>query len=331
MPRMSYCFTLNNWTPMERQQILDIRPQVQYLCLAEEVGEQGTPHLQGYLQLNAQVKYTTMQRWAGWNRVHFETSRGTDQENYNYIHGPYTKNGKNKPENPTFTERGERQSMGRPGARSDLSAVKKSISEGLSYEEVCEIHFDEAAKYNRFIKEQIGLRDANKQLDSLREAFACSSLKPWQQDLLETLEHPADPRQILWIWDQQGNQGKSWMARYLVAMKEACYMTYGRKADLAYIFCKNPKPIAIFNLSRTTAPTEETENSKKHFLDGIYSLAEDLKDGIMVSTKYDSDTKIFPTPHVVFFANFEPDRSKWSEDRYKVINLNRHDYGYQSD
>ena len=86
---------------------------------------------------------------------------------------------------------------------------------------------------------------------------------------------------------------------------------------MAYIYAQNPTKTVLFDLSRTTEVTEDS----KHRLDGIYSLAEDLKNGRVVSTKYDSKTIFFPIPHVIFFANFEPDFTKWSADRYNVIRL----------
>ena len=84
------------------------------------------------------------------------------------------------------------------------------------------------------------------------------------------------------------------------------------------VYAQKPTKIVLFDLSRTT---ETSEDSRKHYLDGIYSLAEDLKNGRIVSTKYESKTVFFPPPHVIFFANFEPDYTKWSEDRYFVTKL----------
>lgn len=330
MPTLAYCWTLNNWTPLERQQILDINDtKVQYICLAEEIGAQGTPHLQGYIQLKKQCKYTTIKsNWQGWSRVHFEQyTMGSDDDNYDYVHGPYTKNGKNKPLNETFVEKGERISMGRKGARNDLKEVKEAIDRGESYDEICETHFTQVAMYSKFIKERIQARESGRLLDSLREQYNSSSLMPWQSALVDYLDEGVDPRKIAWIWDKEGNSGKSWMAKYLVATKNACYLSFGRKSDLIYIFAQDPKPIVVFNLSRTTAPTtEEHEQCKKNFLDGIYSLAEDLKDGILVNTKYEAKTVLFQVPHVIFFANFEPDRTKWSADRYDVTNMSTMDF-----
>lgn len=107
------------------------------------------------------------------------------------------------------------------------------------------------------------------------------------------------------------------MATYLMALKNALVLEAGKRTDLIHIFSKYPSRIVIFDLSRTNEATEE----RKHFLDGIYNLAEQLKNGRLISTKYDGEPLLFPTPHVIFFANFEPDYTKWSADRYLVTHL----------
>jgi len=320
MPTLAYCFTLNNWTPIERQQILDINDtKVQYICLAEEVGDQGTPHLQGYIQLKKQCKYTTIKStWPGWSRVHFEQyTVGSDDDNYDYVHGPYTKNGKNKPENPTFIEKGERITMGRKGARNDLEDVKKAIESGATYDEICETHFQQAASFSRFIKERVQARDSAKQQSSLRELYDSAVLRPWQQAIMDVVVEEACPRKIHWIWETDGNVGKSWMVNYLGAMHGATILTVGKKVDMAYIYAQKPTSIVLFDLARTNEPGE----GRASYLDGVYSLAEDLKNGRVVSTKYESKTVFFRPPHVIFFANFEPDYTKWSQDRYFVTRL----------
>ena len=320
MPTLAYCWTLNNYSAMERQQILDIsEDKVRYICLAEEVGEQGTPHLQGYIQLKKQVKYTTIKaNWPGWTRVHFEkNTMGSDGDNYDYVHGPYTKNGKNKPINDTFIEKGERAEIGRKGARNDLKEIKDAIDRGESYDDICDTHFQQAAMYSRFIKERVQARDSMKQQDSLRELYASAALRPWQQALMDVVEEEACPRKIHWIWEQVGNVGKSWMANYLGCVDGATILTAGKKVDMAYIYAQKPTKIVLFDLARTAESTGE----RSHYLDGVYSLAEDLKNGRVVSTKYESKTVFFRPPHVIFFANFEPDYTKWSDDRYFVTKI----------
>nr|UBJ25945.1 replication-associated protein [Giant panda circovirus 6] len=51
-PPVRWCFTVNNWTPEEWDSITQVLgPTVKYLCVGKEVGEGGTPHLQGYMEL----------------------------------------------------------------------------------------------------------------------------------------------------------------------------------------------------------------------------------------------------------------------------------------
>lgn len=206
---------------------------------------------------------------------------------------------------------------GKQGARNDLQAIKEAIDKGESYDEICEAHFQQAAMYSRFIKERVQARDSMKQHNSLREDFESSVLRPWQQALLDVVTEEPNPRRIHWIWEGTGNAGKSWMANYLGALHGATILTAGKKVDMAFIYAQKPTPIVIFDLSRTQEATDE----RKHYLDGIYSLAEDLKNGRVVSTKYESKTVFFKPPHVIFLANFEPDYTKWSQDRYLVTRL----------
>jgi len=322
MPTTHYLFTLNNYTTEE---VLAMRngtlPNISYLCYAQEVAPStGTPHLQGYFQLSRRSMVSTIKNWEGFARVHLERAKGSDEENYIYCKGPYTKEGKNKPLNDTFFERGVRERMGKvmQGKRSDLEGLKRAIDNGETYDEICDAHFEHAAKYHRFIKERIQARDSGLVLTSLREEYATASLHPWQRDLENLINEPPHPRKISWIWEVTGNVGKSWMAKYLATNHGAIVMTSGKRTDMAYIFTMSPKKdIVIFDLSRTGAPTE----GREHFLDGAYSLAEDIKNGMVTNMKYESQMVLTKGSHVIFFANFSPDLSKWSADRYDVTQL----------
>lgn len=305
MPTLAYCATLNNYTEAEVATLRNGRPELNYFIAGHEVGEQGTPHLQIYFQLNKQVKITTMHRWPGWERMaHIQPAKGTSDEAADYC----KKEG-------NFWEFGTIKTMGRKGARNDLKEVQEAIDKGESYDDICDTHFKQAAMYSKFIKERVQARDSKRQQDSLRELYNSAVLKPWQQRLMDVvIATEPDPRKIYWIWEDKGNAGKSWMANYLGSMHGATILTVGKKVDMAYIYAQKPTNIVLFDLARTN-------ESSKDFLHGVYSLAEDLKNGRVVSTKYESKTVFFRPPHVIFFANFEPDMSKWSKDRYMVSKI----------
>jgi len=314
MPRYGFVFTLNNYTPEQELVLQGAIGQVgvTYISYGREIAPTtNTPHLRGYLQ-STQKKKDRMHQKLGIFVVPQERS-ALNAKNYTQKEANFFESGQFDDEvKGTFEKK--------QGARTDLDAVKECIDKGDSYTDICKTQFGTAAKYHIFIKEQIQARDSELQLDILKKRYESCSLRPWQQELVDICDTEASPRTIHWIWEDEGNKGKSWMAKYLLAMKEACYLTYAKKADLAYIYAQKPTKIVVINLSRTSN-SEEDEKNRKHHLDGLYGLAEDLKDGVLVSGKYQSTTKIFEVPHVIFFANFPPDYTKWSRDRYSVKKL----------
>lgn len=83
-----WCFTLNNykdhgWT--DWQYMLKDRFQLisDYIVCEEEVGEHGTPHLQGYIKFKNAIRFTSLQnKFNGF--AHLEVAQGTDNDNRNY-------------------------------------------------------------------------------------------------------------------------------------------------------------------------------------------------------------------------------------------------------
>lgn len=52
-----------------------------------------------------------------------------------------------------------------------------------------------------------------------------------------------------------------------------------------------------------------------------YQAIEAIKDGCIVNTKYESGGLIFNSPHLIIFANAEPNYTKLSEDRWLVTKI----------
>lgn len=302
MTLYGWCLTVNNWTVEDAKKLESMVGicGIKYMSFSEEVGDSGTPHLQGYFQSN----HNKLTRFVKHFKGHIMKQRGNSDEARDYCRKDGSMN---------WREFGEYTYINAPGQgiRTDLSRLKDLIKEGKSYDEVVELEFENCAKFHGFIKERITARDSINEMNRVKAQLEDAQLKPWQETLLEIIQEPACPRKIHWIWDHVGNMGKSWMCTYLGVKHNACILTSGKKSDMAYIFAQKPSPIVVFDLSRT--------NEK--FLDGVYSLAEDLKNGRVVSTKYECKTIFFRPPHVIFFANYEPDYNKWSADRYFVTEL----------
>jgi len=131
-----------------------------------------------------------------------------------------------------------------------------------------------------------------------------TELRQWQTDLLTELITFPNDRKIVWYTDTIGGAGKTQFAKYLAVHYGALVLNNAKTADIAY--ATNDPSIVIFNLSRTF------ENYVN------YGAIESLKDGLIFSSKYESKMKLFNSPHVVIFANFDPDLSALSKDRWDI-------------
>lgn len=81
----NWCFTLNNYTDEELDKINGAFRDggILYLIYGREVGAEGTPHLQGYVQFEGRKRLPQVKRVLG-DRCHLEVARGTPQRNIEY-------------------------------------------------------------------------------------------------------------------------------------------------------------------------------------------------------------------------------------------------------
>ena len=137
--------------------------------------------------------------------------------------------------------------------------------------------------------------------------FEDTVLQPWQRLARRLLLDQSD-RTVLWIYDPLGDTGKSYLAKYLKATLPSCILLEsGKKADLANAFSN--EEVVIFDYTRSM---ETTIN---------YSILENFKNGYLFSPKYNSSVKQFKSCKVMCLANFVPDLSKLSQDRWMYFLL----------
>lgn len=108
-----WCFTLNNWTVEDRKACEAVDSK--YTIFGEEVGEKGTPHLQGYFYMRSATSMKSMTKKVP--RASFRAAKGTDEENTKYC----SKEGVN-----LFTK-GKAPMM---GERKDIDEIKDIIDDG---------------------------------------------------------------------------------------------------------------------------------------------------------------------------------------------------------
>lgn len=134
----------------------------------------------------------------------------------------------------------------------------------------------------------------------------------WQAHMVQVLSQPPHPRQIWWVYDEAGNNGKSFLASYYLGQKDQACLLSGKLEDMKYAYAQASYPrIVFFDIPR----------SGSEHADHYYGMAENLKDGHLTVNKYSSMCATFARPHVVFLANHRPNTEKWTKDRLQLVVL----------
>lgn len=287
-----WCFTVNNPTDESRLIVAQLieNPIVSYVIVGREVGEQGTPHLQGFFSLTARKRFAQVKALFGTVNPHLEVSRNIRASiQYCKKEGDYD-------------EYGSQQS--RQGERSDLEAFKEDVKQGnTDLKSIIELHSDVYAKYTRFVIDYVNLHKPKRKIDS-------HELHSWQQDLNDYLKSDADDRTVVFIVDKIGNKGKTWFAHWFADQNERVQVLQpGKKADMAHCLDESCN-VFIFDAPRS----KQGEYIQYDFL-------EDIKNGYVFAPKYESRVKVLEKSHVVVLMNEHPDMTKLSSDRYKIIEI----------
>lgn len=250
----SWTLTINNYTEEEYNKLTNSLSlmKCKYI-IGKEIGEQGTPHLQGYIKFKNQRTLQQCKKIN--NRAHWEIAKGNEKQNFDYC-------------------------------SKDLNFKAEGFES----------------------KQQLRKKEALKK-------YFNTEWKPWQADLIEYLEkNEPNARTINWYYEQEGNKGKSYLAKYL-------YLIYNT-------IIADGKKDNIFHQIKTMI-TEENIEPELVILDiprcneGYvnYGAIEEIKNGLILSGKYESSSVIFDNVHVVVFANFPPDEYKLSKDRWNIVNI----------
>lgn len=140
----SWCFTINNFTASTIEKVLEI--PCRYIMFSEELGEGGTPHLQGWVWLNSKLRFGGVKKMFT-NETHLEIAKGTFEENMTYI----------KKEGGKFYGVGDPPE---PGKRSDILAVKKLFDAGGDLLDAFEENFGLTCRTYRGFEKYLALKAA---------------------------------------------------------------------------------------------------------------------------------------------------------------------------
>ncbi len=138
--------------------------------------------------------------------------------------------------------------------------------------------------------------------------------KPWQNEIIKLINEEPNNRDVHYFYEKNGNVGKSFLCKYL-CLKYNAILADGKKSD-------------VFNQVKVWDENNPEEDIKLVLIDiprsgynnFSYKAIEALKTGMLYSGKYEGGLFVFDKPpHVVIFANEEPDLDKTlSEDRWKI-------------
>lgn len=193
-----YQFTLNNYNDNHLvflRTAVERNPDMVYVCFGKEVGEEGTPHLQGYLQLTGGKRMRTVHSLLGFSDLHLEAALGSDEDNYDYCSkdGDFEEFGEKV---PIRAKRGKGASAKGP----DFQGIIDAIKAGASLRDICDKFCDLFIKYHTGIVRAHGLYQ--------KKPFPIKN-GPWKWNV----DH--DWESSLLLWGAPGI-GKTCYAQYLL-------------------------------------------------------------------------------------------------------------------
>lgn len=143
-PALHWCFTLNNPELFPDELVESLTTPYTYLVFQLEVGEQGTPHYQGYVAWQQKQRLTALT--ALLPGAHWEVARGTPTQNRDYCTKPEGRLG-------DFCEFGELPAE--KGARTDLALLHSRLKDGLTNKEYVSEFFTTFVRYPNLVANYI--------------------------------------------------------------------------------------------------------------------------------------------------------------------------------
>ncbi len=246
-----YVFTINNYdsTIIDHLKNFLDKESSRYI-FGLEVGEQGTPHIQGYMEFTNQRFRSAIKKGVG-HEFFIEVAKGTLEQNFDYT-----------------------------------------------------------SKDGEIITKGICLR-------SLQYKGPQIQLEIWQKEVVAILEQEPNDRDIHWLWEDDGEFGKSTFAKWIFHNMEGVMAIAGKSNDV-----KNG--VLTYRTVNGRFPRIIIMDIPRSLLEKInFGVIEEVKNMFFYSGKYEGGMLSGPSPHVLIFANEEPNYLKMSKDRWQVVNLRK--------
>jgi len=297
-----WCFTLNNYTNGEKQLLADLcdSDHVKYGILGYERGDNDTPHIQGFVIFNDQLRFNTAKSRLG-PRVHLEAARGTSAQAADYCK-----------KDSDYDEFGSLPSSA--GKRTDWERLKDWCDERTTIPSDYELFDAFPSLYGRY-------KNSVREICRLRITVTPrgdGTLREWQRDLESELDREPDDRKVTFLVDREGNSGKTWFVRYYCEKNpmKTQRMKSAKRDDMA-LALKSGMRVYFIDVPR---------GGMEHFQ---YSITEMIKDRAVFSPKYESCMKEWDNnSHVVIMCNEAPSMDALSMDRYNIKYTHNYSFNF---
>jgi hypothetical protein len=153
---------------------------------------------------------------------------------------------------------------------------------------------------------------------------------PWQNfifheifDQIPTSLQAPDDRTIYWITDEEGCSGKSKFTKFCCVHNDAiAKLSFGSAQQLrSAVISAGAKELYILDMPRTLGEDDS--------LAAVMSVAEDIKNGFVVSSFYGQSSKlIMNPPHIVIFSNKRPNVKYLTSDRWRCYTIKNYNLVY---
>lgn len=161
----------------------------------------------------------------------------------------------------------------------------------------------------------------------MKDLACMEAMLGWQDEMWRELTGPADDRSVVWIWNADGNAGKSKFIKYMVAKSvldpafqhSVLNVPLGTATQIKTVVCKaGAKDIYLCDIGRVSGNQESQRD--------LFSALESIKNGMVQNVMYGAgDLLLMEPPHVVVFSNDLPNINLQSKDRWRIRRLDNKD------
>lgn len=292
------CITYNTERVINWEEFFNENDHVTFIVAGEEYGEkENRRHYQIYVEFDKQMYNKGLRnvfKVEEGESFHAENRKGNMKQASEYCM-----------KDDKYVQYGEPKKKD----RDDFEELFIKVKEGMSNYDLLIENPSNAKERNsiKFMREAIAEEKGKIRLIRMKKKYD-KKLQRWQKRAIKLILNQND-REILWIYDKVGNMGKTWLGMHMKLNYDACICRNGKSNDIAHMY--DYEEIVLFDFTR---------NIKEYI---NYAILEQMKDGVIMASKYESKMKYCPDVKICVFANFMPDIEAMSIDRWNIYKLKK--------